>query len=112
MAWLGSDWLYRQPLTIANHSGVAAPEAVLAVPAAFGKFWENVDPNFNDIRITTADGITLLNWAFDGTPSIANRTMTMVNRTQPNLHPSALFCTGEMTRPISQAEQTTQRTSQ
>ncbi|QDP65734.1 MAG: hypothetical protein GOVbin1773_29 [Prokaryotic dsDNA virus sp.] len=77
MAWLGSDWLYRQPLTIANHSGVAAPEAVLAVPAAFGKFWENVDPNFNDIRITTADGITLLNWAFDGTPSIANRTMTI-----------------------------------
>ena len=82
MAWLGADWLYRQPLTIANNtegnlSGVNAPEGVIVIPSTMGRFWENVASNFNDVRITAADGRTLLDWAFDGTPSLSNRTMTI-----------------------------------
>ncbi|QDP65644.1 MAG: hypothetical protein GOVbin1454_38 [Prokaryotic dsDNA virus sp.] len=83
MAWLDENYLYRQPITIANNDsgqnvvGVAAPEAILSPPKTFGKFWENIQTNFNDIRITAADGITLLDYAFDGTPSLANRTMTI-----------------------------------
>tara|TARA_R100000654_G_scaffold4706_3_gene13770 strand:+ start:102 stop:932 length:831 start_codon:yes stop_codon:yes gene_type:complete len=77
MAWLGSGWLYRHPITIANHSGVAAPEVVLVIPPAMGRFWENVLSSFNDVRITAADGVTLLDFKFDGTPSIANRTATI-----------------------------------
>ena len=82
MAWLDEGYRYRQPFTIANNdegnvSGVAAPEAILTIPKSFGKFWENIQSNFNDIRITAADGITLLDYAFDGSPSIANREMTI-----------------------------------
>ena len=91
MAWLGADWLYRQPLTIANHTegnltGAASPEAVVVIPPVMGRFWENVQSDFDDIRITAADGRTLLDWAFDGTPSIANRTMTIqIDNTNHNV---------------------------
>ncbi len=77
MAWFDQAWLYRQPFTIANHSGVNAPEVILTIPRAMGRFWENIQSNFNDVRITRADGTTPLTFEFDGTPSIANRTMTI-----------------------------------
>jgi hypothetical protein len=75
MAWLDENWVYRMPLTIANHSGVAAPECTLTISPQNGKFFENVLSSFNDVRLTAADGVTLLDWAFDGgTPSKTNRT--------------------------------------
>ena len=79
MAWLDNAWLYRVPLTIANHSGVNAPEAQITIPKSAGHFWSKTLSSFNDVRITAADGITLLDWAFDGgTPSQDNRTATIV----------------------------------
>ena len=77
MAWFDDDWIYRMPLTFANHSG-------------FGRFWDDttgVLSNFNDVRITAADGVTLLDWAFHGgTPSKANRTATIqIDETNHNL---------------------------
>jgi hypothetical protein len=78
MSWLGEDWLYRTPLTYANHSGLSAPEGQITIPTAMGKFWNNVLSTFNDVRVTSADGVTLLDWAFDGgVPSKANRTCTI-----------------------------------
>ena len=78
MAWLDENWLYRTPLTFANHSGVNAPEGQITIPKSMGKFWSNVLSSFNDVRITAADGVTLLDWAFHGgTPSQANRTCTI-----------------------------------
>ena len=87
MAWLDSDWLYRTPLTFANHSGVNAPEGQITIPTAMGKFWENCLSTFNDVRLTAADGVTLLDWAFDGgTPSQANRTATIqIDETSHNV---------------------------
>lgn len=78
MAWFDDSWPYRQPLTFANHGGVSAPEGQITIPAAFGAFWEQVQSDFKDVRITAADGVTLLDWAFHGgTPSQANRTATI-----------------------------------
>tara|TARA_Y100000401_G_scaffold117444_1_gene126275 strand:+ start:377 stop:1207 length:831 start_codon:yes stop_codon:yes gene_type:complete len=78
MAWFDETWPYRQPLTFANHGGVSAPEGQITIPAAFGAFWEQVQSDFKDVRITAADGVTLLDWAFHGgTPSQANRTATI-----------------------------------
>ena len=38
MAWFDDDWIYRMPLTFANHSGVAAPEGQITIPSTFGRF--------------------------------------------------------------------------
>ena len=78
MAWYNGDWKYRTPLTIANHGGVSAPEGQITIPKSLGRFWDTVASNFVDVRVTAADGVTLLDWAFDGgTPSQANRTATI-----------------------------------
>ena len=86
MAWLDSNWLYRVPLTYANHSGVDTPEGQFTVNKSLGKFWDNTLSTFNDVRITQADGTTLLDWAFHGgTPSQANRTATIQIDNHPSL---------------------------
>lgn len=78
MGWYDADWKFRIPLTVANHSGVAAPEGQITIPKSLGKFWENVQADFDDVVVTAADGVTLLDWAFHGgTPSQANRTATI-----------------------------------
>ena len=78
MAWYDKEWLYRAPLTFANHSGVAAPDGEITIPKAMGKFWAHVQSNFNDVRITEADGVTPIDWAFSGgTPSATNKTCTI-----------------------------------
>lgn len=87
MAWYDKDWLYRAPLTFANHSGANEPEGQITIPKAMGKFWDNVLSTFNDVRITAADGVTLLDWAFHGgTPSQSNRTATIqIDQTNHNV---------------------------
>jgi hypothetical protein len=86
MAWLNEDWLYRTPLTFANHGGAAEVEGQITIPTAMGKFWTNITDTFNDVRITAADGTTLLDWAFDGSKSKANRTATIqIDQTNHNL---------------------------
>ena len=77
MGWYHSDWLYRAPLTFANPSGVNEPEGQVTIPPAMGKFWSQVQSDFSDIRITAADGVTLLKWAFDGSNSAANKVATI-----------------------------------
>ena len=74
MAWYDDAWVYRTPLTIPNHSGASAPECTLTISARHGKFWDNVLSNFHDVRLTAADGVTPLDWGFDGTLSVDNRT--------------------------------------
>jgi len=81
MAWLDSDWLYRIPLTIGNQNAgqnaVNAPECQFTVPTSAAHFWTNVLSTFNDVRLTAADGTTLLTFKFNGTPSQANKTATI-----------------------------------
>ena len=87
MGWYDEEWIYRAPVTVANHSGANSPEVQFTIPPAMGKFWTNVQSDFSDVRITAADGVTLLKWAFHGgTPSQANKTATIqVDETDHNV---------------------------
>ena len=73
MAWYDSAWQYRVPLTFPNVGGSGTIDGDITIPKAMGKFWDGVKSDFADIRITTADGVTDLDWAFNGTPSVANK---------------------------------------
>ena len=87
MGWYNEAWQFRTALTINNHSGVNSPECEFTIPTALGKFWDNVLSNFNDVRITRADGVTALDFAFDGTPSKTNKTATIqVDDTNHNVN--------------------------
>tara|TARA_R110002020_G_scaffold102600_10_gene240790 strand:- start:799 stop:1632 length:834 start_codon:yes stop_codon:yes gene_type:complete len=86
MGWYNDGWIYRAPITIGNHSGVNSPEVQFTIPPAMGKFWSNTESDLSDVRITRADGVTLLKWAFDGTVSQANKTATIqVDETDHNV---------------------------
>ena len=79
MGWYHPDWLYRAPLTFANHSGVNAPEGEIIIPPAMGKFWSQTQSDFSDVRITAADGVTLLAFNFtSSSQSQANKDCTIV----------------------------------
>ena len=85
MAWFGEDWRFRLPLTIPNQGGPDTPECKFTVPKEAGKFWAQVADNFNDVRITEANGLTALSFKFDGTPSKANKTATIEIDNHPGL---------------------------
>tara|TARA_R110002020_G_scaffold150501_7_gene327329 strand:+ start:460 stop:1290 length:831 start_codon:yes stop_codon:yes gene_type:complete len=87
MAWYHRDWKYRTPLTFGNHSGVTAPEGQITIPREMGKFWDNVNSDFDDVRVTAADGVTTLDWAFSGgTPSVTNKSCTIqIDETNHNV---------------------------
>ncbi|MDD5538440.1 MAG: DUF2341 domain-containing protein, partial [Candidatus Omnitrophica bacterium] len=68
MAWLGG-WLYRKEITLSRASGaVSNYQMKLLIGESSGASGENVDcgghclSSFNDIRFTTADGTTLLDY--------------------------------------------------
>ena len=80
MAWLDSAWLYRTPLTFANHGGASEIDGTITIPKAMGKFWDNVQADFDDVRITSANGVGLLSYGFNtstGPTSVADRRCTI-----------------------------------
>ena len=80
MAWLDADWRYRAALTFANHGGADEVDGTITIPQAMGKFWDNVQTDFDDVRITTANGVGLLSYGFNtstGPTSVADRRCTI-----------------------------------
>lgn len=94
MGWYHENWSFRVPLTFANNTvsnqnltGSATPEGQFTIPTTAGHFWTNTLSTLNDVRITAADGVTELDWAFHGgSPSQANRTATIqIDETNHNV---------------------------
>lgn len=86
MGWYDTNWNYRMSATIPNVGGTDTPECQFTIPKQAGKFWDNVLDNFNDVRITQADGITPLSFAFHGgTPSKDNKECTIQIDNHPGL---------------------------
>lgn len=79
MARLGSDssiWSAKIAIAV-DGTALGSPankDVEVAIPATLEAFWDNVDANGYQIRVTTADGITLLEWGRTGTFSKTNRT--------------------------------------
>lgn len=66
MGWLSDNWRKRRIINF-NNSGAGASGTVdveFVVPAEWDEFWDNIDINGFDIRITQADGVTLVPYDF------------------------------------------------
>ena len=76
MGWYDSAWAKRVAVTVAHSNGLGTPDLSFAIPANWDDFWSNVETTGHDIRITAADGETLL--SYDVTSfSKTNRTGTI-----------------------------------
>lgn len=62
MSWYDGAWRHRQPFVLYNANGAAALDATLTVPSDFTKFWGSVQPDLDDLRVTKADGVSLLTY--------------------------------------------------
>lgn len=60
MSWYDAAWKYRIPIAMDNTAGATANiDLSMSIPADFDAFWDNVQSDGDDIRITGADGRTL-----------------------------------------------------
>ena len=77
MSWNDSNYAYRAPFTVNNHSAqTAASDILITVPGDWPEFWDNVLESGNDIRVTRQDGITAETFGL-GSFNKANRVATI-----------------------------------
>lgn len=73
MSWYNSDWKRRAAILIDNHAGATPIDVTATIPTDWPAFWDTVLTTGNDIRVTAADGITLLPFdtdAFNATTKV------------------------------------------
>lgn len=65
MTWYDEDWPRRTAVSVNNISGAATIDAQLAIPSDWPEFWSHVQSDGDDVRVTKADGVTLLSYDLD-----------------------------------------------
>lgn len=77
MSWYDESWAYRAPVIVEEGVGTtAAQDVTIALPFVWPQFWDSVDSAGADIRIATANGVTLATYQLQGW-DYANRTGTI-----------------------------------
>lgn len=74
MAWL-DGWSYRIPVAIDNSGAAGTVDAAIAIPDDWDHFWDAIDTDGDEIRLTSADGTELLTYQWSSSPAFnkANR---------------------------------------
>lgn len=62
MAWLSNVWKRRIPITIDNSTASTPADAQGIIPKDLPFFWDRIDASGNELRVTAADGVTLLTY--------------------------------------------------
>lgn len=80
----GNPWLYRIPV-LADTTGLTGSTAYtgqLTIPEPFDLFWDNVETDFRDLRVTTFDGRTAVPFdhSNNGTLSASGRSGVLLVR--------------------------------
>lgn len=65
MSWYDEDYRRRKALTIVNTAGGATIDANATIPQDWDDFWALIDSSGNGVRVTLADGFTLLTYDID-----------------------------------------------
>lgn len=66
MSWLrtsdGYKPTYRTSITIDTTASAAAADAQILIPDSYSHFWETIDSSGYELRVTAADGVTILDY--------------------------------------------------
>lgn len=77
MSWYDDTYTKRIPISVYNSAGAASGDVDVTIPKDWEDFWSSVDANAAYVRVTGADGRTLLSYDVDdgagGSFSVANR---------------------------------------
>ena len=66
MAWLSSTWRRRESITIVTDSTASTRDVEAVVPNGWDEFWDAIDANGYNIRVTGADGVTPIVYRWTG----------------------------------------------
>lgn len=73
MAWL-DGWKYRVPVAVNNSGPAATVDVTIPIPGDWDLFWDTIDASGNELRLTAADGITVVTYQIAGSAPAWNRT--------------------------------------
>jgi hypothetical protein len=76
MSWYHASWKFRAPIAVNNNGGASTIDVEAVMPKAYGLFWDNVQSDLDDVRITLADGHTVASYALSGL-DYANKVVTL-----------------------------------
>lgn len=62
MSWYSSSWTRRYPISVYNSTGTATQDVSHPCPATRDELWSNIQANGEDIRVTEANGVTLVTY--------------------------------------------------
>lgn len=62
MSWYSASWKYRAPISLYQAAATTPIDVVAPIPVDFEHFWANVLANGNDVRVTSANGRTLVSY--------------------------------------------------
>ena len=65
MSWFDSSWKRRAAITVNNHSGANTIDIEVSVPSTYAQFWDEIQADGDDVRVTLADGVTLATYKID-----------------------------------------------
>lgn len=86
MGWYSTNYKKRVPITVINTAGGSAYDATVAIPDTWDDFWDTIDASGDGIRVTAADGVTLLDyeWAAGFNATTRAGTLELDNVAAPN----------------------------
>lgn len=65
MSWYDSDFRERAPISAVNTAGGATKDVDVVIPKDWDAFWDEIDTAGAELRVTAADGYTLLSYDVD-----------------------------------------------
>jgi hypothetical protein len=91
VSWYNSSWPHRAAISVDNTAGATgSADVTVAIPIDFDLFWNNVLASGNDVRVTTADGITLATYdlaaGFDTSTRSGTIELDNVSLTSGKMH--------------------------
>lgn len=65
MSWLAEEWQDRAMMCFRNIGSTTSPDVAVTIPQTFDRFWEVIDEDGFELRVTSADGVTVIPYELD-----------------------------------------------
>ena len=76
MGWYADEFQQRIAISIVNTGGTATPDIAVVIPDTLDRFWDVIDSSALELRVTNADGYTLVAYKLSGL-TYATRTLVI-----------------------------------
>jgi len=92
MAWYDDAYRGRVAIVVDDRSGAGSRDVTCVIPSTLAEFWDSIQPDGDDIRVTLDDGITLVSYKLSGfTYATRTASVQVDNATAPQAAVNVLW---------------------